>query len=177
MCIELTQECVFPINFKIQEFRGAFWCSALALAQTQYWEGIHSRNTHEGENGNELNQKLAASCSIILAKAEDFRGLLWMSFQMTQLTLLDGQKKEGRPTEVICESYFWVFSWQFLSTTYSISIFCVFSCNLCSSVCKLFWLSSLSQLSFLAGKCSTKKVAPLTVWSPRKLLHLWDINN
>lgn len=76
MCMELIQECVFPINFKIQEFRGALWCSALALAQTQNREGIHSRNTHEGENENELNQKLAASYFIILAKAEDFKGLL-----------------------------------------------------------------------------------------------------
>lgn len=99
MCIKLIQKRVFPINFKIQDFRVALWCSALALAQTQYWEGIHSRNVHEGENENELNQKSATSCFIILAKAEDFRGLLQMSFQMTKLTLVDGQKEKGKPVE------------------------------------------------------------------------------
>lgn len=167
MCIKLIQECVFPINFKIQEFRVALWCSALALAQTQYWEGILSRNIHEGENENELNQKLAAPCFIILAKAEDFRGLLWMSFQMTQLTLVGGQKEKGRPTEVICGSYFWVWRndsqiwvWQFLWTTYSISLFCDF-CNLSSSVCKLLGLSSFRQLSFLLqGSAAQRKQHP-----------------
>lgn len=36
MCIELTQECVFPINFKIQEFREHFG--------VQHWL-LHKDNT------------------------------------------------------------------------------------------------------------------------------------
>lgn len=143
MCIKLIQECVFPIKFKMQEFGEHYGVQDWPLHRhTTGKESTAETHTRERMKKN----KSEIGCFLFHNSCKSWR------LQRPSVSVIPDDpinscrwaKGKGQAYRtVICESYFWVFSWWFLWTEYSISLFCDFSSNLCSPVCKLFWLSSL----------------------------------